>query len=183
MKNWFTLSFFSLLTTFAIAQNTVVDVIVNSSNHTTLETAVIAAGLNDDLAAAGPFTVFAPTDAAFDLLPAGTVEALLQDPTGDLANILLHHVVAGSVASTDLADNQVVQTLFGKNVIVNITAEGVFINNAKVSVADIPADNGIVHLTIGHASTNNHTIPCMVEIHTFRYIRKQSTLYKPAGRP
>nr|MBX2876295.1 fasciclin domain-containing protein [Saprospiraceae bacterium] len=101
---------------------------------------------DDDLSGEGPFTLFAPTDAAFGLLPDGTVETLLQDPTGDLANILLHHAVSGSVASGDLSDNQVVETLFGKNVIVNITADGVFINDAKVSMADVPADNGIVHV-------------------------------------
>ncbi|MCL4164322.1 UNVERIFIED_CONTAM: hypothetical protein GTU68_024886, partial [Idotea baltica] len=112
----------------------------------TLEAAILAAELDDDLSSEGPFTVFAPTDDAFGLLPDGTVETLLMDPTGDLANILLHHVVSGSVASTDLSDNMVVQTLFGKNVIVNITADGVFINNAKVSVADVPADNGVVHV-------------------------------------
>jgi uncharacterized surface protein with fasciclin (FAS1) repeats len=146
MKNWLTLIIFSLFSVALIAQNTVVDVIVNSPNHILLEEAVVAAELDDDLSAAGPFTVFAPTDAAFGLLPSGTVTALLQDPTGDLANILLHHVVSGSVASGDLSDNMVVETLFGKNVIVNITADGVFINNAKVSVVDIPADNGVVHV-------------------------------------
>ena len=83
---------------------TVVDVIVNSADHNTLEAAVIAAELDDDLSGAGPFTVFAPTDAAFNMLPAGTVDALLLDPTGVLANILLYHVVSGTALSTDLSD-------------------------------------------------------------------------------
>ena len=129
-----------------IPPKTVVDVIVNSADHTTLETAVVAAGLADDLTAAGPFTVFAPTDAAFAALPAGTLNALLVNPTGDLANILLYHVANGSVKSTDLTNGQEIMTLQGKKVKVMINGDGVFINNAKVTVADIMADNGLVHV-------------------------------------
>ena len=125
---------------------TVVDVIVNSPDHTTLEAAVIAAGLAPTLSGTGPFTVFAPTDAAFAALPAGTVQALLADPTGALTQILLYHAVAGKALSTDLSNNQVIKTINGKNVTVTINANGVFINNAKVTVADIVADNGVVHV-------------------------------------
>ena len=130
----------------AKAQTTVVDIIVNSPDHTILETAVIAAGLADDLSGPGPFTVFAPTDAAFNALPAGTLDALLQDPTGALAQILLYHVASGKVMSADLSDGQMITSLQGKTVKVSITAEGVFINNAKVTVADLVADNGVVHV-------------------------------------
>jgi uncharacterized surface protein with fasciclin (FAS1) repeats len=126
--------------------NTVVDVIVNSPDHTILETAVIAAELADDLSGDGPFTVFAPTDASFLALPAGVVDALLADPTGALAEVLLYHVAAGAVLSTSLADGQVITTLNGADVTVTINANGVFINNAQVTVADIVADNGVVHV-------------------------------------
>jgi hypothetical protein len=125
---------------------TVVDVIVNSDDHDTLEAAVIAAELDDDLSAEGPFTVFAPTDDAFAALPEGTIETLLSDPTGDLADILLYHVVGSKAMSTDLSDGQVIETLLGKDIEVTINAEGVFINDAKVTVADIQADNGVVHV-------------------------------------
>jgi uncharacterized surface protein with fasciclin (FAS1) repeats len=125
---------------------TVVDVIVNSPDHTTLEAAVIAAELADDLSGDGPFTVFAPTDAAFAALPAGTVETLLQDPTGQLAQILLYHVAAGNVLSTDLTDSQIITTLQGQSVTVTFSGQGVLINNALVTVADIEADNGVVHV-------------------------------------
>jgi uncharacterized surface protein with fasciclin (FAS1) repeats len=111
---------------------TVVDVIVNSENHDTLETAVIAAGLADDLSGAGPFTVFAPTDAAFAALPAGTVQTLLQDPTGALAQILLYHVASGNVLSTDLSNGLVIPTLQGEDVIVTIDGTNVFINESLV---------------------------------------------------
>ncbi len=125
---------------------TVVDIIVNSDVHTTLEAAVIAAELADDLSGTGPFTVFAPTDAAFAALPAGVVDALLLDPTGDLAQILLYHVASGNVLSTDLSDGQIVTTLQGQTVTIDITGGNVFVNNAQVIVADLLAENGVVHV-------------------------------------
>ena len=127
-------------------ENTVVDIIVNSEDHNTLEAAVIAAELADDLAGKGPFTVFAPTDDAFAALPEGTVEALLEDPTGDLAQILLYHVVSGKALSTDLSDGQIIETLQGKKVEVKIMDGKVYINDAMVTVADVMADNGVVHV-------------------------------------
>jgi len=124
----------------------VVDVIVNSDVHTTLEAAVVAAGLVETLSGVGPFTVFAPTDAAFAALPAGTIETLLADPTGDLTQILLYHVVGAQALSTDLTDGQTVETLQGQTVTVTINTQGVFINNAQVMVADFVTDNGVVHV-------------------------------------
>jgi uncharacterized surface protein with fasciclin (FAS1) repeats len=134
------------VTSMGLRAQTVVDVIVNSPDHDTLEAAVVAAGLADDLSGEGPFTVFAPTDAAFKALPAGTIDTLLSDPTGDLANILLYHVVEAKALSTDLSDGQELTTLLGKKVNVTINDDGVFINDAKVTVADIEADNGVVHV-------------------------------------
>ncbi|TVR68265.1 MAG: fasciclin domain-containing protein [Marinilabiliales bacterium] len=126
---------------------TVVDIVVGSENHTTLTAAVVAAGLADALSGEGPFTVFAPTDAAFDALPAGTVESLLEDPSGDLTNILLYHVVAAKAMSGDLSDGDDFETLFeGNNITVSITNGNVFINDAQVTVADIEAENGVVHV-------------------------------------
>ena len=127
------------------ASNTVVDIIVNSPDHEILETAVVAAGLAGTLSGEGPFTVFAPTDTAFNALPAGTIEALLNDiPL--LTSILTYHVAGANVLSTDLYDGREIRTLNGKVVRVNITPDGVFINDAKVTVADIIADNGVVHV-------------------------------------
>ena len=127
-------------------QTTVVDVIVNSPNHNTLEAAVIAANLAGPLSGTGPFTVFAPTDAAFAALPAGTVAGLLADPQGALTDILTYHVVGAEALSSSLSNGQTIVTLNGKSVTVTINANGVFINNAKVTVADIQADNGVVHV-------------------------------------
>lgn len=135
-----------LFTSMAYAQTTVVDVVVNSADHTTLEAAVIAAELADDLSGEGPFTVFAPTDAAFAALPEGTVASLLEDPTGALAEILLYHVVGAKAMSTDLSDGQKITTLNGDNIDVKLKNGKVYIDGAQVTTADIQTDNGVVHV-------------------------------------
>ena len=131
----------------AQVSNTVVDVIVNSEDHTLLEAAVGAAGLVDALSGEGPFTVFAPTDEAIVALTEAleiTAEQLLALP--NLGDILQYHVVGASAYAADLSDGQMIETLVGEDVTVSITADGVFINDAQVTVADIAADNGVVHV-------------------------------------
>jgi uncharacterized surface protein with fasciclin (FAS1) repeats len=127
---------------------TVWDIIVDSDVHNTLETAVLAAGLDGALEGQGPFTVFAPTDAAFQLLPEGALASLLADPTGALANVLKYHVIAGTAAlSTSLTDGQIIPTLLaGKSVVINIDGSAISVNNAQVTIADLQADNGVVHV-------------------------------------
>lgn len=132
-------------TVTATAPTTVVDVVVNSDVHNTLEAAVIAADLAGTLSGEGPFTVFAPTDAAFAALPEGTVEALLADIPA-LTNILTYHVLGAKVLSTDLSDGLMATTLLGEDVTVTINENGVFINDAQVTIADIETDNGVVHV-------------------------------------
>jgi uncharacterized surface protein with fasciclin (FAS1) repeats len=149
-----------------VSNGTVVDIIVNSPEHTTLETAVLAAGLAGTLSGTGPFTVFAPTDAAFAAVPTATLNALLADPSGLLTDVLLHHVVGAAAFSGDLSNGQLVPTLFGDNVLVTIAGGNVSIDNATVIVADIEATNGVVHvidavlvpLTLGLDNINNSTI-------------------------
>jgi len=124
-----------------------VDIIVNSDDHTLLEAAVIEAGLVEALSGEGPFTVFAPNDAAVVALTEAlgiTAEELLALP--NLGEILQYHVVGASAYAADLSDGQMITTLLGEDVTVSITAEGVMINNAMVIVADIAADNGVVHV-------------------------------------
>jgi uncharacterized surface protein with fasciclin (FAS1) repeats len=127
---------------------TVVDIIVDSPDHTVLEAAVIAAGLAVDLSGDGPFTVFAPTDAAFTTLLETlqvTADDLLANP--ELPSILLYHVASGNVLSSSLSDGQIIETLNGESVEIGITAEGVTVNGtALVVVADLTADNGVVHV-------------------------------------
>ena len=140
-------TFFSFFLAFQLtAQTTVVDIVVNSPDHNTLEAAVIAADLAGTLSGPGPFTVFAPTDAAFSALPDGTIDALLADPQGALTDILTYHVLGADVRSTDLVDGQMATTINGKDITVTINANGVFINDAQVTVADVVADNGVVHV-------------------------------------
>ena len=127
------------------SNNSVYDIVSNSSSHTTLKTAIDACSLDGVLAGPGPFTLFAPTDAAFNNLPAGTVTALLNDIPA-LTQILQHHVVGDSVMSTMLSNNQIVNTLLGTNITVTINANGVYIDNAMVIMADLVADNGVVHV-------------------------------------
>ena len=93
----------------------IVDTAVAAGDFTTLVSAVQAAGLEETLRGPGPFTVFAPTDEAFAALPAGTLDTLLADPTGDLADILTYHVVDGAVMAADVAglDGQEVTTVNG----------------------------------------------------------------------
>ena len=126
---------------------TVVDVIVNSDVHNILEAAVIEADLAGALSGEGPFTVFAPTDDAF-LALAGALNASAEDLLAlpELADILLYHVVGAQVLSTDLADGATATTLNGADVTVTINDDGIFINNAQVTVADIVTDNGVVHV-------------------------------------
>jgi uncharacterized surface protein with fasciclin (FAS1) repeats len=124
---------------------TVYDIIVESDDHNTLEAAINAAELDGALQEGEALTVFAPTDAAFAALPENLVNALLTDPTGTLAEVLLYHVVGSIAPSSTLTQDQSITTLFGEDVVVDLVG-GVFINGAQVTVADIPAINGVVHV-------------------------------------
>ena len=125
--------------------NSIYDIVSNSPDHTTLKAAIDACALNGVLSDPGSLTLFAPTDAAFDLLPAGTVTALLAD-IPQLTDILKHHVVGAGVPSSALSNGQVVTTLLGTDVTITINSMGVYIDNAMVTVVDIVADNGVVHV-------------------------------------
>ena len=122
-----------------------------SENHTTLLAALKAAGLADKASAAGPFTVFAPDNAAFNKLPDGTVATLLKPENKKmLSDILLYHVVMGSVLSSDLKSGQVITTVQGDKLTVRMKNGKVMLEDAKggmstVTLADIKATNGVVH--------------------------------------
>ena len=125
----------------------IVDTAVSAGSFNTLVAAVKAAGLVDTLKGKGPFTVFAPTDAAFKKLPAGTVESLLKPENKEqLVAILTYHVVPGKVMSGDIAGKKMaVGTVQGGKINVN-ASKGVMINDAKVTKADISASNGVIHV-------------------------------------
>ena len=124
----------------------IVDTAVGAGNFTTLVAAVQAAGLVETLKGPGPFTVFAPTDAAFAALPAGTVEDLLKPENKDkLIAILTYHVVPGAVMSTDLTEGMKAKTVNGAELIITLEG-GAKVNGAVISTADIKATNGVIHV-------------------------------------
>ena len=127
------------------SSNSIYDIVSNSASHTTLKTAIDACSLDGVLSGPGPFTLFAPTDAAFNNLPAGTVTALLANIPA-LLQILEHHVISDSIMSGMLSNNQVVTTLLGTDVTVTINSTGVYIDNALVTLVDLVGDNGVVHV-------------------------------------
>ena len=125
----------------------IVDIAASNGSFNTLVAAVTAAGLVDTLKGEGPFTVFAPTDDAFAALPAGTVDSLLLPENKDqLVAILTYHVVPGAVTSDQLAGQRLsVATVNGANVHID-GRDGVTVENANVTTADIIASNGVIHV-------------------------------------
>jgi len=126
----------------------IVDTAVSAGSFNTLVAAVQAAGLVDTLKGEGPFTVFAPTDEAFAKLPAGTVEDLLKPENKDkLVSILTYHVVPGKVMAADIAGKEMgAKTVQGSEAMINATGDAVMIDGAKVTQADVAADNGVIHV-------------------------------------
>jgi uncharacterized surface protein with fasciclin (FAS1) repeats len=133
---------------FAVATSAsaadIVDTAVSAGQFKTLVKAVQAAGLADTLKGDGPFTVFAPTDAAFAKLPAGTVEALLNDKQ-KLTQVLTYHVVPGKVTAAQVKAGDV-KTVQGQSLRVRMDGDAVMVNNANVTKTDIMASNGVIHV-------------------------------------
>lgn len=147
MKAIAALGFVGAVAACTPSEPNIVEVAASNDQFSTLVAAVGAAGLADTLSGPGPFTVFAPTNAAFDALPAGTVESLLLPENQDqLVAILTYHVVPGAVTSDQLAGQRLsVATVNGAEVHINGT-HGVRVDNATVTTADIMASNGVIHV-------------------------------------
>jgi uncharacterized surface protein with fasciclin (FAS1) repeats len=152
MKKLFTLAAIALSlvpfvnTTAKAADETVVAIAAGNPDFSTLVAAIKAADLAETLSGAGPFTVFAPTNAAFDKLPKGTVEDLLKpENKAKLAAILTYHVVAGKVLAADVKTGMV-KTVQGTDLDVKVTTAGVTVNDAKVVKTDIVGSNGVIHV-------------------------------------
>ena len=142
MKKLLVISALSLAALSAQAKD-IVDTAVGAGNFKTLAAALTAAGLIDTLKGKGPFTVFAPTDAAFAKIPKADLDALLADKA-KLTSVLTYHVVAGKVMAADVTAGKV-KTVQGSDLTVT-TAGGVMVNQAKVTSTDIVADNGVIHV-------------------------------------
>jgi uncharacterized surface protein with fasciclin (FAS1) repeats len=133
----------------ASAKN-VVQIAIGSKDHTTLVAAVKAAELVDVLSTTGPFTVFAPTNAAFDKLPAGTVDGLLKPEKKEaLTDILQYHVSVGVFKPEMFQDGQTIGQVNGGNITITKKADGIYVNGTAKIVASIPASNGIIHVIDG----------------------------------
>ncbi len=128
---------------FSVQAKDIVDTAVAAGSFKTLATALTAAGLIDTLKGAGPFTVFAPTDAAFAKIPSADLEALLKDKA-KLTAVLTYHVVAGKVMAADVKAGNV-KTVQGSEITIS-TMGGVMVDAAKVIATDIVADNGVIHV-------------------------------------
>ncbi len=134
------------------ANKTIVANAVNSKDHTTLVAAVKAAGLVDTLNGPGPFTVFAPTNEAFDKLPPGTVDTLVKPENKDtLVKILTYHVVPGKLTASDLKDGQVLTTVQGETLTVSKKMGHVTLTDSKggqsmVTIPNVMQSNGVIHV-------------------------------------
>lgn len=130
----------------ATDEKDIVDIAAANDDFSTLVAAVKAAGLVETLKGDGPFTVFAPTNAAFAALPEGTVENLLKEENKEqLVAVLTYHVVAGKVMAADVKPGEVVTVQGGKAKIA-VSGESVTINGANISATDIEASNGVIHV-------------------------------------
>jgi len=130
-----------------VSQKDVVKVAVGSPDHTTLVAAVKQAELVTALSNAGPFTVFAPTNAAFDKLPAGTVDGLMKDDKkADLQNILQYHVTTSALKADFFFDGMSIGMVNGDNVTVSVKDGKIMLNGSATIVASVPASNGMVHV-------------------------------------
>ncbi len=131
-----------------MGDDSIVTVAVNTPSLSTLVAAVEAAELVETLDGPGPFTVFAPTNAAFDTLPAGTVDELLMpENQADLQGVLTYHVVPGIYRAADLTDGMTLTTVEGSMITIGVhDGAGVTVNDAPVSMADVEASNGVVHV-------------------------------------
>jgi uncharacterized surface protein with fasciclin (FAS1) repeats len=133
-----------------VSQPDIVKIAVGSPDHTTLVTAVKAAELVDTLTNAGPFTVFAPTNAAFDKLPAGTVEDLLKPENKDqLSDILQYHVLIGGYPAERLTNGATIGTAGGPAVKISVVDGKVVVNDSATVIGTVTASNGIVHVVDG----------------------------------
>ncbi len=130
-----------------VSQKDVVKVAVGSPDHTTLVKALQQAQYVDVLSNAGPFTVFAPTNAAFDALPAGTVDGLMKEESkADLRNILEYHVYVGVIKTDLMQDGMKLNQANGNDITITVKDGNYYVNGDAKIIASIPASNGIIHV-------------------------------------
>lgn len=128
------------------AEKTIVELVAGTASMSTLAKAITAAGIDRNLSGPGPFTIFAPSDEAFDALPDGMLESLLKpENLGQLNNLLIYHVVPGARASSSFQNGLSLGTVQGEKIVVSVS-DGVKINGAAVTAADVQVSNGVIHV-------------------------------------
>lgn len=127
------------------SDDTIMDVLASSTAHGTLRQALIQTNLDDTLGGSERYTIFAPTDAAFDALAPATRQAILGDPQ-KLAAVLRYHIVSGRETANDLTDGRTLTTLQGQQVTITRTGQQIRVNNATLTLDNVPANNGVVHV-------------------------------------
>ncbi|AZI42739.1 fasciclin domain-containing protein [Deinococcus psychrotolerans] len=147
MKNTTVILFAALALGSASAQgtDTIASIVTKDAQFSTLLAALKAAGLDKTLAGKGPFTVFAPTNAAFAKIPKATLDALLKNKK-ELTKVLTYHVVAGDVMAADVVKMKSAKTLEGSSVKINVMGKNVMLDKANVTKTDIKASNGVIHV-------------------------------------
>jgi uncharacterized surface protein with fasciclin (FAS1) repeats len=133
------------LSTASAQAGTIASIVSKDPQFSTLLTALKVAGLDKTLAGKGPFTVFAPTNAAFAKIPKATLTALLKNKK-QLTKVLTYHVVSGSVMAADVMKMKSAKTVEGASVMISTMGKNVMINKSKVTKADIAASNGVIHV-------------------------------------
>lgn len=133
----------------ASASKTIADNIISDSDHTILAKALDSTELMETLKKPGPFTVFIPTNQAFEKLPEGVLESLMTTRKNDFVNILSYHIVAGDIRTHDFKDGQKLRTLAGQELIVSLRNDKLRINGTNVVETDIEAGNGVIHVIDG----------------------------------
>jgi Secreted and surface protein containing fasciclin-like repeats len=140
----------------ASASKTIADNIISDSDHTILAKALDSTELMETLKKPGPFTVFTPTNQAFEKLPEGVLESLMTTRKNDFVNILSYHIVAGDIRAHDFKDGQKLRTLAGQELIVSLRNDKLRINGTNVVETDIEAGNGVIHVIDGILFPRDH---------------------------
>ena len=155
---------------------TVYDVIADSDNHSTLESALMLSQLDAVLKSGNDLTVFAPTDDAFNALPAGVLQALLDDPSGDLREVLLNHVHQGVLGFSSFIEGAIFTMEGGLKVEVTLGSNGFLVNDALITIFELSADNGVVHVidAVLEEKTVRNTIYDVVNNSNSHFILKET---------
>ena len=139
----------SIIASSKTNSKTIAENILNDSSYTTLAKALSSTDLIETLKKPGPFTIFTPTNSAFDKLPEGILESLMNARKKDFINILSYHIVAGAIRANDLKDGERLKTIAGEELTISLRNDKLMVNGTNVIESDIEANNGMIHVIDG----------------------------------